>query len=242
MKIVWLFLFLILSSGISYSQNYTPAYYDFFRELYIDRQPSAKAQSMGGGLVANTNNDFGSYYNPALTSLSQGLTFNTSFSGDYKDYENSKFNYYGASYNFRNVGTFGLSRYSYYNVNTFTSLIYNGSEYVEQKYVIENRNFIYTLNYSREMLKNFYAGVNLNIVYSSYIDKNSVPIDIGLLFKFPVISSSQKFSNLFQMGAAYYNINKAQYTTGGGIDPEYFVLPSIVSGEEVIIYLFRVIR
>jgi len=89
----------------------TTGYNGFLEELYVARQPSPRAEAMGRGLAADVQNDFGSFYNPALTSNEDGLKLNTSFSNKYYGNDSAFFNYFGASYKLRNVGTFGLSKY-----------------------------------------------------------------------------------------------------------------------------------
>jgi len=221
MKNIWLFLFLLFS-GLCFPQSYSKNYYGFLEELYIDRQPSAKGQSMGGGLVAYSETEFGSYYNPALTSLSEGLTVNTSFSNNYKNYNDAKFNYFGTSYKIKNIGSFSLSRYQ---INYQTYDFKN------------NYHSIYNLNYSKEIVKNFYAGVNVNLLTPHFAgmyepietNKTIYIIDIGILIKIPVENSSKNISQLFQIGSAYTNLNRTKYDNGLTLgNTQYYPLPAIL--------------
>lgn len=176
-------------------------------------------QAMGGGLVASPENEFGSYYNPALTGLKDGISIASSFSNHYKFFPDAKFSYYSASYKIKKIGSFGLSRYK---------VKYSDASLTMESYY----NTIYTLNYSREILKNFYGGVNINIVEPhnpGEINKLLVPIDIGLLIKIPVEKNGKSVAQLFQLGGAFYNINSVKYSNSN-LDPHYFVLPSILRG------------
>jgi hypothetical protein len=190
-----IFSFSILSAQSSYEPS----------SLYYARQPSAKAEAMGKGLVANINNDFGSYYNPASTSLSKGLTAFGSYSEGYFFNYDAKYNYVGLSYNFDKIGSFGLSRY--YAGSGTDYIFYNGNDV----------NFkLYTLNYSREIFKNFFAGANLNIVTAQTIyvteanpngtiEKAAFTFDIGLLKKFQFESTILDRSEQIILAATIIN-------------------------------------
>jgi hypothetical protein len=226
MKTVWLFL-LLLFSNLSFSQSFNSIYHGFLEELYFDRQPSAKAQSMGGGLSAYTENEFGTYYNPALTSLSEGLTVNTSFSSNYKNYIDGKFNFQSASYKVKNVGSFGLSR---------NYLSYQTEYYYYGKIISESYHSIYTLNYSREIFKDFYAGININALTPHFngqdeprqIIGTTYPIDVGILVKIHFLNSSTDISQLMQIGSSLYNLNGVRYDDGVGLgNTKYYPLPII---------------
>ena len=123
MKKFWLFILLLISE-LSYSQS--NEYKGYLEELYIARQPSPRAEAMGRGHVADNQNDFGSFYNAALTSLSEGLTVNTSFSHNYFFTDSAFYNYIGASYNLKGIGSFSLSRYhfNYGQEFLYTCLLY----------------------------------------------------------------------------------------------------------------------
>ena len=95
MKTIWLSLFVFITGNL-FAQN--PLYEGLLQGLYLDRQPSPVAESMGGGLTAYTKNEFGAFYNPALTSLNAGLTFNYSHSKNYKWTDNGEFNNFNISF------------------------------------------------------------------------------------------------------------------------------------------------
>lgn len=147
MKTVWLFFFVILSNNLYSQETYeNNMYFGTLATLYVYHTPSAKAEAMGRGQVANNSGDYGAYYNPALTSLSSGVKFNYS----YTEVGRAKpsLHYYEASYSNKKFGSIGLSAYHYskdqQNIYAFKDK-YSGGYY----------DAIYNLNYSREVLKGF---------------------------------------------------------------------------------------
>jgi hypothetical protein len=212
LKIICLLL-LIFLPNFSYSQSQ----YNFVLEELYSRGPSAKAEAMGKGFVANTENEFGSYYNPALSSLSEGLVINTSFSNRYEFYDNSRYNYWGVSYKIKNIVTVGLSRYYFnYGVDFYKS---SAQEPYTSVLVGEISNTIYTVNFSREMMNDVYLGININSVTPNYLfnqspkvpNKSATTFDIGILAKINISNLSPYTSQLIQFGAALYNINNVKY-------------------------------
>lgn len=215
MKTIWLILF-ILSTCISYSQETLPEikYYGTLAPLYINHSPSAKAEAMGKGLVANNNGDYGSYYNPALTSLSEGL--NTNFSYIEVGGIKPSLSYYGASYSGKKLGSIGVTAYYFTKPQ-------NRLYAYDEKYKGGYYDAIYTVNYSREIVKDFYAGVNLGIFhYSNYfysfsdfdtpVIDDGATLDLGLLKKFelPTVATKQTI----RLGTALYNITGSKVTNG----------------------------
>ncbi|MBS1492518.1 MAG: hypothetical protein JST55_03345 [Bacteroidetes bacterium] len=201
-----LVLILLLVSGITYSQS--DKYDGYLEELFLARQPSARAEAMGRGHVADNQNDFGSFYNPALSGLSEGLNINTSFSGRYYNSRQSFFNYFGATYKLNKIGSIGLSRYHFdFNEEYSVSTIY--------------KPYIYTLNFSREMVKDFYAGVNINLVEDNnprfpvreFNNKGLVPtFDFGVLKNFEIHAVQNKFeSHKFKLGLSVNNFTNSKY-------------------------------
>jgi len=219
MKNFWL-LFIFLIPAISYSQD--NKYYDFLEELYFERQASPRAEAMGTGLAADNQNDFGALYNPALTSLEQGLKVNVSSSDKPRDYRNGDYSSYNVSYNLKNIGSFGFSRYSF----KFNETYYYGSGYLTGENL---RHTIYTVNYSREIFKDFFAGININRVTPNalspggLVNESEYPIDIGLLKRFVISDSANKISHIVQLAGSLYNLNNVvyKYTHPSGYTDEY---------------------
>ncbi|MBN8572005.1 MAG: hypothetical protein J0M18_20480 [Ignavibacteria bacterium] len=210
-------LLLILITEISYSQ--TNEYKGYLEELYVARQPSPRAEAMGRGHVADNQNDFGSFYNPALTSLSEGLNINTSFSSKFFYSDSAFYNYFGASYKLKNIGSFSLSKYRFdYGQEFYVTTAFE-PEGTGEKYRIYYD--IYTLNYSREIIKDFYAGLNVNFVDNHNPDLASVPkteknlvtaFDIGLLKKFRFAASADNsVSHSVNAGLSVNNFTSSKF-------------------------------
>lgn len=149
MKKIFICIPLLLSFSVSFAQiidNPLSPYY-----IYFGRQPSAKAEAMGRGLVTNPSNEFSSFYNPASSSLSEGLTVSFSTSSKYYLDTSANYNYKGLNYNIKDIGTFGVSRYHIgtgYDMEIGDGFNYN----------------LYTINYSRKITGDFYGGININFL------------------------------------------------------------------------------
>ncbi|MBN8572004.1 MAG: hypothetical protein J0M18_20475, partial [Ignavibacteria bacterium] len=202
-------------------------------DLYLNRQPSPKAEAMGNGLVANSDGDFGSFYNPALTSLTIGTNFNSSYSEPKTG--KSSFNFIGLSYTNEKSGSFGISRYYWgKDDKTYRDYGVNGKVY----------NAIYRINYSREVVKDFFAGINAGVYHISYypdafigirvgteyeysVHDDGVTLDFGLLKKFTFENNLNKnLSQILQLGSSIYNLtgSKVHYVNA---DPVEEPLPVI---------------
>jgi hypothetical protein len=91
--------------------------------------------------------------------------------------------------------------------------------YDEGKY----NNTIRTLNYSKEIINELFAGLNVNFVHLEFIDNVYVPnhgkqkssdavtIDFGILKNFVIDNSSNKSTvKIFRLGASIYNIGNTE--------------------------------
>jgi len=208
MKTTLLFLFVSFSISIAipgYSQIYDSGdYTGVISQLYFDRQPNPKSEAMGKGLVANSDGEFGSYYNPALTALGEGVNFNISHT--FLDRKNVDYNYIGGGYSDKKIGGFSISKYSWGKGATPSS---------PENY----HNAIHTLNYSRELGDGFYGGINLELVHLGYLSNSyynssydqrssdAVTVDVGFLKKIDLNKSESKNTvKIMQIGAAIYNL------------------------------------
>jgi hypothetical protein len=217
-------LFAILISVVlfypdfSYSQEQSAKYVGYLSYFLLERQPSPRAESMGRGVFANNENEFSSFYNPAQTSLGRGLDVNFSHSANYLSDNEANYNYIGASYNFKKIGSFSLSRY---HMRAFEFTDETGKGFGRQTHSL------YTLNYSREIIKDFYAGINLNLLHTSLpssatfdVKANDVfPVDIGLYKKFVINNAASPYlSQSVQLAGSLYNITGVK---AGFDDPQF---------------------
>ncbi|MBS1492520.1 MAG: hypothetical protein JST55_03355 [Bacteroidetes bacterium] len=209
-------LFLIIVSNLCYSQDITiddNLYKGILDDLFINHQPSAKGESMGRGLVANSDGHFGSYYNPALTSLNKG--FNADYSYSQSESGKPSINYFGVSYGNDKIGNFGVSAYIFSKAredNLGFKAQLKGSYY----------DAVYTVNYSREIVKDFYAGINLGIFHyynyyhwstangyqGNFFIADGVTLDLGVLKKFEIESEDNK--QIFEAGASISNFTNSK--------------------------------
>ena len=212
-----IFVFSVLFPSLSFSQSQSEnSYNGALYELYFNRQPNAKAEAMGKGLVTNTEADFGSYYNPALTSLGNGIVLN--ISKTFLPRDETAYGYIGVGYSDSKLGSFSISRYNYGRGITEG----RGDKY---------HNSIHTLNYSREISKGFYAGANVELVHMGYLgsrysdlqlgspvfyygdnfkSSDAFTLDLGILRRVEFGNPQSKASNIFQVGAAIYNVTGSQ--------------------------------
>lgn len=225
----WLLVFsiLFLFFKSSFAQNFQNEYSGVLSQLYFERQPDPKSEAMARGMVANSNAEFGSYYNPALTSLGNGVNFNLSHTYQHK--KNSDYDYIGISYNSIKTGGFSISKYNWAYLRT------EGDN-------ARFHNSIHTLNYSRDFGKDCYAGINLNLVHMGFVrqymyfeesgydqkSSNAFTVDFGFLKKL-VLDSSPKSDQLkvLQFGAALYNVT-GSVIQNKNADDYYETLPVIL--------------
>jgi hypothetical protein len=167
-------------------------------------QPDPKSEAMGRGLSANSEGDFGSYYNPALTSLIKGVNFNLSHTNLSRD--NTDYNFISIAFDVKNIGSFSISKYNYaVDIDDGGDAAYHNS--------------IHTLNYAREISKDFYGGINLNLVHMGFLrpysnvfeyvssyekSSDAFTFDVGVLKKFQ-FENNESSENIFSMAAALYN-------------------------------------
>jgi len=165
------------------------------KEFYLDRSPSAKAIAMGWGLVAYPEYEFSSWYNPATVGLSEPITANFSYvdAGRHKYFYDME-----ASYNSGKFGAFGISKI-FLKSGSGSGIPEDCSSWIYD---------LYTLNYAYQPFKNFFAGINLNLLSIDNIKtstKTIYPIDLGILkiFEFP---DSKHTSQKLTLGSSIYNI------------------------------------
>jgi len=213
MKTLWrLFLLILVVSPFknSFSQNYD-VFGSPLAELYLYREPNAKADAMGRSGVVSLDNNFGSYYNPALTSLGSGITANASFSKPFYLAEKSTYNYFGVSYSDKKIGSIGLSRYHW---NFGEDIIITDETGRETGEVGHIHYSLYTLNYSREIIENFLVGANIGYINNHFPaspsgtdgDGKCFTFDIGLMKGFDIPGAADNLKHSFQLGTSLINV------------------------------------
>lgn len=208
----------------AFSQTYNGAFY----EMYFGRQPSARAEGMGRGLASVTGDAVSYFYNPAGMGSLQGLNLNAGFAGPDYELNNYKFDsayydYFGASYNIKKYGTIGLS-YDYfsYGLNLkYTRTDENGNIIGTYTYDPDVAN--YRLTYSLQVIKDFYVGINLNLLHPDLIteeftvgnetignNEDVFYFDLGAIKSFNI--NSKKLTHNINLGTSLINVNSAEYS------------------------------
>lgn len=210
-------LFLILIFGLPHSsfsqETYGNNFYEgIFSNIYLNHHPNIRAEAMGRGLSSSDNGDYAPLYNPALSSLTKGVKVNYSYSQ--QESEKPSLNYYEASYSNQKIGSIGLSAY-YYSKNPLSGW------FIEMQNHKSYYDALYTINYAREVSKDFFAGVNFNVfhyshIYESWIGsdylifEDGFSFDAGVLKKFEL--SKEQGTQIAEVSAAFYNFTNSKYT------------------------------
>lgn len=222
MKKIIIILAVTLLSCTSYeafAQTYNAAFY----ELFFGRQPSARAEAMGRSLATITGDPVSYYYNPAGMASVKGLSLNAGFAGPYYFLDDAYYDYFGASYNIKKYGTVGFSS-DYFNLGLDVPIVNEFGEQIGEEDNPHVTNFRLTL--ASEVIKDLYAGVNLNLLQPRYgIDEVTVGnergssndnifyFDLGVIKSFNFNSKTLKQS--INLGTSLINVNSAEYT---GVD------------------------
>ncbi|MFH1942272.1 MAG: hypothetical protein ABIL68_09215 [bacterium] len=196
-------LLLLWTPFILFAQN-TSVYNGTLQEIYFGRLPSAKSEAMGRCGVAGGEEVYTIFFNPAGTSVVEGISLAGSYASPYYLLENADYYFAGASVNLRRVGTFGIG---WYRMN------YETSQQIPN--VNDHFTSFLILNYSFRPMKDFSVGININFVRSKYagpqfsFDAKSYPLDIGILriFKLP---NHRRTEHIFALGASCFNLNHAK--------------------------------
>jgi hypothetical protein len=200
-------IFTLLLSIQSFSQFGGSSTYDF-----LNLASSARVNALGGtqvGIIDSSELSF-SFYNPALLMPAS----HNHLSINYIDFV-SDINIGYASYarHYDKIGTFAAG-IQYINYGKFQEALENGT--LTGK-TFGAADYALSLIYSRNIWKNFTAGINLKPIYSSYETYNSFGIaaDLGISY----IDST----GLFSAGLVFKNmgtqISTYQYLTAGIKEP-----------------------
>ncbi|MFQ5602749.1 MAG: PorV/PorQ family protein [bacterium] len=199
-------------AGDLLGQDYNGA----LEKIFFGRQPSAKAEAMGRSLVATSADAFSAFYNPASTSLKPGWLISASYAGPYYLADKADYTFIGATYHFGNLGVLGLQLFRFsFGEPLFVTDINDPNAQSEK---MTPTTSLYSLNYSRETIKDFYVGINFNLVRDKLVDTaNSYLIDVGLLkiFRFHQRHSSVKSVSL---GASLFNVSNSKMVSDFGPD------------------------
>lgn len=198
--------------------------------LFLLNQPNARAEAMGRGNAALFGSPFMSFYNPAASSFSEGVTAEVSHLEfniplDYTPFlsfplygAKSNFDAYGAGVNLGKYGAVSLNYLHYYFREKFFN--FSGKLYTPSSN-------IFMLNYSYPVLKGLSAGINLRYEQDSIaaVSSKGWMADLGFLQHLKIESSRVK-QNLY-FGLSFSNIFNTEMTNNGLLALDYY-LPSIM--------------
>ncbi|MBK8981609.1 MAG: PorV/PorQ family protein [Ignavibacteria bacterium] len=210
--------FAVLIVLINYQDSFSQNYKGTLSELFFGRQPSARAEAMGRGFVSVTGDALSYFYNPAGTASLQGLSLSGSFTGKYYLLDSAKYNFFSASYKIMDYGTVGFSRdYFTYGHEVVITDEFGNITGSYEPYVTN-----YRLTLSSEVIKEFYVGLNLNLLKNNTGSEVSVGnersnngdvfyFDLGVIKSFNI--KSGKLNHLLNAGSSLINVNSASFSS-----------------------------
>lgn len=172
--------------------------------MFLQIQPNARAEALGGGNAALTGSPFMSFYNPAVSSFSGAVTAEASHleypflfdrGGSDKNYEA-----YGIGVNMEQFGAFS---FNYLHLTFDPELIYYGD------WVSIASAGIFMMNYSYPILRDFSVGVNANYYEENKLHDRGTGFkgwyyDLGLMKKFTIKQEISE-QNLY-LGLSFLNM------------------------------------
>ena len=199
-----IFLIIIILNSLLLSQDL--AVNEFFDMLYVDRQPSAKIESMGRSGVATYDEMFSVFYNPALISNINGITVSSSMTSPYYGYDDSKFSFFGIGYTLKKKLSFGLSMYNYSGDAFETTSI----PFPEGRYLpAESNDYKFTISISPNRAFSF--GISGKYVSSNAIDgilsektEEGYDMDIGI-HQIVAVTRNRSFKQKTSIGISFLN-------------------------------------
>lgn len=215
----------LISGTICFSQNnYNRDYF----ELFFGRQPSARSEAMGRSFAAMTEDVNSYFYNPAGLATVDGLNLNVTYAKPFYLAFKGNYNFIGVSYKIKQFGVLALSR-DYFGLGEVDVV----NEFGVFQHRIKPSLVNFRLTLSREMLPNFYAGVNFNLFrdkeYSAFLIENRTKsffyADLGVLKIFNIKGSG--LNHKINIGSSIINLNYTSYEMDLGNEVHRFNLPVI---------------
>lgn len=198
-------------------------YGGFAQEMFLFSQPDARSEAMGRGNAVLYGNTFTNFYNPASSSFSRGINAQIShLEFTFPLGQRGNYDTYGAGVNLDKYGSisFNYMHYVYGEEFYYTD---GNSPHIINKFKPETN--IFMMNYSRNILNGFSAGVNINYFQDKFgrFDVNGWTYDIGLLKKYSF--ESEKINNDLYFGLSLTNFTNTKISFPG---TQYDYLPSIM--------------
>lgn len=185
--------------------------YNFMKEIFFGRQPSARAEAMGRSFSSIDGDMTCMFFNPAGTATIKGFEINGSFASPFYLAKDAKYNFINLGYKIKDYLVIGFSRNNY-KLGEMVYLLNNNGN------VIGSYDSPYTSNYSftlsSQPIKNLLLGLNANyLVWQPGVDKpaKSIYFDFGAIKKFQ-FSTKATSDHSISIGASIANLNYAKIT------------------------------
>jgi hypothetical protein len=177
----------------------------YMHHLFIGRQPSARAESLGKAYCALDGDMASVFNNPAGIATISKLEFNNSYSTPYYSFNNDTYyNFTSIGYHFNQYLTVGLSR-NYLFGGSINLTNEDGSPKTKEK----DRTINNTLTISSEPIKNLLIGINTNYINKDIGQKTSaLYFDFGVIKKFD-IGQNEVFKHHLSVASSIVNLNFA---------------------------------
>src|SRR6185369_9105700 len=151
-RVIIFFLFFPFISSGQYN-------YNFLKEFYFARQPSARAEAMGKGYSSIDGDLSTMFFNPAGTATLQGLALSGSMASPYYLLKKAKYSFIGAGYKINPHLFIGLSRNNFSLGENIYSIDINGNI---SGFSTNDFYSNYCMNLSSQPIKNLLIGLNAN--------------------------------------------------------------------------------
>ncbi|MDA3885668.1 MAG: hypothetical protein PF638_08750 [Candidatus Delongbacteria bacterium] len=201
-----LLILIITFNSLLFSQNIDDN--EFFDKLYVDRQPSAKIESMGRCGVVVPDEMFSVFYNPAHISTINGVSVSSSIVSPYSMMDDSQFSFIGIGFSLKKKLSFGFSLYNYQSEKLDYVLPAN--------IVLDNpESNDYKLTISLSPNRAFSIGVSGKYVSTNEIDSlfnqkvlKGYDMDVGI-HQIVAVTRNRNFRQRTSIGISFINVFSA---------------------------------
>ncbi|MCB0722483.1 MAG: hypothetical protein KDC42_09265 [Ignavibacteriae bacterium] len=206
--LTFLFLLQLIHCNLLAQRGYDGIFENHFFGYY----PSARMEAMGRGFVSVEGDPNSYFVNPAALGTLQGLSLTGGIANNYHGAEDPQNKFLSASYNFKKIGTIGVSR-DYSDLGSI-NFHYSPSGRIQYTPYYET----YRLSYARELFKDFWGGFNLGLFHYNEnggkleeygipdINDNVFMLDIGLLKKIVMVKGDYDMD--VDLAFSVFNLNQ----------------------------------
>jgi len=182
--------------------------YGFLQESFFERQPSARAESLGKGYCSIDGDLATIFYNPSGTATLKGLEINSSFSSPCYLLDKAKYNFMSIGYNVSKYLTIGLSR-NHFTAGEETNITNATGDIILAVYTPKNS--LYSLNISSQPIKNLFIGVNTNCLIYKPVTESATALyfDFGIIKKIQ-FDKKEATNHTINIGSSLSNLNFAK--------------------------------